>query len=133
MIQFVGWPDSANQTLSALKDHPLRTEFDRLWSVSIREFLAQRQHWSTLSNVPTVESAKQTTLATFTALLTSELRARLKVASQPIPILARLQADLHVESIRITPTYRPVTSLRVNMPETGLAFDITEQGSPKDP
>jgi hypothetical protein len=29
--------------------------------------------------------------------------------------------------------YNTPASLRVDMPETGRAFDIAEQGSPKDP
>jgi hypothetical protein len=42
---------------------------------------------------------------------------------------------LLVESALRAPEARPARALalRVNMPETGRAFDITEQGSPKDP
>ena len=126
MIQFVGWPESASATLASLKDHPLRTEFDRLWSVSIREFLAQRQHWATITPAPSPAAAKETTLATLTALLTSELRARLNVASPSTSLLAHLQADLHVERIQLTPVYLSVdlTDPNPTLPATGRSIKV---------
>ncbi|MBL8614043.1 MAG: hypothetical protein JNM72_00395 [Deltaproteobacteria bacterium] len=141
MLRFGGWGVGTLEARAQLEAHPAISLFRNIWQVSIREFLTQRDHWSTAVtasglNEPNSTSASHfgspdhptpitpgevTVLATLSSLLTGEVRGHFNSASLSATVLDPLNAVIDITHAFVSPVYS-----NVKITDAEQDYDATE-------